>query len=53
MKALLEAMRHEDVPTDEEPFDFAVDENGLYVGEDDGDWEDEDFEDELLDDDEP
>jgi 23S rRNA pseudouridine1911/1915/1917 synthase len=55
MKALLEAMRHEDVPTDEEPFDFGVDENGLYVGEDDGDfdldgddeaWEDGDLEDE-------
>ncbi|HSI25023.1 MAG TPA: 23S rRNA pseudouridine(1911/1915/1917) synthase RluD [Methylotenera sp.] len=53
MKALLEAMRHEDVPTDEEAFDFGVDENGLYVGEDDGDGEDEGFEDELLDDDEP
>jgi 23S rRNA pseudouridine1911/1915/1917 synthase len=57
MKALLEAMRHEDVPTDEEPFDFAVDENGLYVGDDHGDFDldgdDEDFEDELLDDDEP
>ncbi len=57
MKALLEAMRHEDAPTDEEPFDFAVDENGLYVGEDDDDFDldgdDEGFEDELLDDDEP
>ena len=55
MKALLEAMRHEDVPVDEEPFDFGVDENGLYVGEDDSDfdledddedWEDSDLEDE-------
>ena len=52
MKALLEAMRHEDAPVDEEPFDFAVDENGLYVGEDDDDFDlegdDEDFEDEDL-----
>lgn len=53
MKALLEAMRHEDVPTDGEGagFDFAVDEDGLYVGED-YDWDEDDFEDELLDDDE-
>ena len=26
-------------------FDFGVDENGLYVGEDDDDWDDEDDED--------
>jgi 23S rRNA pseudouridine1911/1915/1917 synthase len=50
MKALLEAMRHEDAPIDDEPFDFAVDENGLYVGEDEGDWDDED--EEFLDDEE-
>ncbi len=52
MKVLLEAMRHEDAPIEEEPFDFAVDENGLYVGEDDDDFDldgdDEDFEDEDL-----
>ncbi|MEQ1599524.1 MAG: 23S rRNA pseudouridine(1911/1915/1917) synthase RluD [Methylotenera sp.] len=53
MKALLEAMRHEDPPPDEEGagFDFGVDENGLYVGDDkdfDLDSEDdEDFEDDL------
>jgi 23S rRNA pseudouridine1911/1915/1917 synthase len=41
MRALLEAMRHEDAPIDEEPFDFGVDENGLYVGEDDEDWDDD------------
>ncbi len=50
MKALLEAMRHEDPPPEDEmeAFDFGVDENGLYVGEDD-DWDDdsEDFEDDL------
>jgi 23S rRNA pseudouridine1911/1915/1917 synthase len=40
MKALLEAMRHEDVPEEMEAFDFGVDENGLYVGEDE-DWGDE------------
>lgn len=50
MKTLLEAMRFEDVPIDEdEAYDFGVDENGLYVGEDDDldedDWEDDDLED--------
>lgn len=52
MKALLEAMRHEDVPEEVEPFDFGVDENGLYVGDED-DWDDEDFDDDddLLEDD--
>ncbi len=51
MKVLLEAMRHEDAPVDEEPFDFAVDENGLYVGEDDDDDFDLDGDDDDLDDD--
>ena len=61
MKALLEAMRHEDpLPEDAEQFDFGVDENGLYVGEDDSDfdledddeeWEDGDLEDDELKDD--
>jgi 23S rRNA pseudouridine1911/1915/1917 synthase len=46
MKELLEAMRHEDVPEEVEPFDFGVDENGLYVGDDDDDWDDDDFDDE-------
>ena len=49
MRTLLEAMRHEDAPIDEgQMIDFGVDENGLYVGEDDEDWDDdldEDFED--------
>ncbi len=55
MRLLLEAMRHEDTQEKVEPFDFAVDENGLYVGEDDDDdWEDgdegdDDFEDDDLD----
>ena len=51
MKALLEAMRHEDPPPEEEGenFDFGVDENGLHLGEEDEDW-DEDLEDELEDD---
>ena len=55
MKALLEAMRHEDIKEEAEPFDLSVDETGLYIGEDD-DWddegddrEDEDFDDELED----
>jgi 23S rRNA pseudouridine1911/1915/1917 synthase len=52
MKALLEAMRHEDAPEVIEPFDFGVDENGLYMGDDD-DWDDEDFdEDDFIEDDE-
>ena len=59
MRALLEAMRHEDAPIDEgQMMDFGTnekyDENGLYIGEDDDDWdddaEDEDFEDDDLDD---
>lgn len=60
MKTLLEAMRHEDVKEEgyldeQSPFDFGVDENGLYVGEDDfdddgldEDMDDEDFEDDEL-----
>lgn len=51
MRALLEAMRA--VPAPEEPLalvDFNVDENGLYVGDDDEDWgDDEDWDDEDLD----
>ena len=68
MKALLEAMRHEDAPIDEdqmmdvglnENYDKNYDENGLYVGEDDDDFDlegdddlDEDFEDGDLEDEE-
>lgn len=45
MRALLEAMREDDIhETATEGFDFAVDENGLYIGDDD-DWDD-DFDDE-------
>jgi 23S rRNA pseudouridine1911/1915/1917 synthase len=43
MKALLEAMRHEDPPQEMEEFDFGVDDNGLYIGVDDEDWGDEDL----------
>ena len=50
MRGLLEAMRHEDAPIDEAPFDFGVDENGLYVGEDDDEDWDDDLEDDLEDD---
>jgi 23S rRNA pseudouridine1911/1915/1917 synthase len=42
MKGLLEAMRHEDAPAEATPFDFGVDEDGLYIGDDD-DWDDEDY----------
>ena len=49
MRVLLEAMRHEDAPIDEgHMMNFGVDENGLYVGEDD-DWDD-DLDDNLEDD---
>lgn len=49
MRALLEAMRHEDAPMEEgEAYDFGVDENGLYIGDDDDDWDDDDFDDEDL-----
>lgn len=49
MRVLLEAMRHEDTPIDEDQMmDFGVDENGLYIGDDDEDWGDgDDFEDDL------
>ena len=48
MRGLLEAMRHEDAPLDENHMmDFGVDENGLYVGDDDLD--DDDWDDDALD----
>ena len=51
MKGLLEAMRHEDAPLDEgQMLDFGVDENGLYVGEDDEDWDDNELDEDLEDD---
>ena len=50
MRALLEAMRHEDAPIDEgQMMEFGVDENGLYVGEDDDDDFDLDDHDDDLD----
>ncbi len=55
MRALLEAMRHEDAPIDEgQMMDFGsnenYDENGLYIGDDDDEeWDDED-DDDLEDD---
>ncbi len=49
MRVLLEAMRLETAPLEEGgAFDFAVDENGLYVGSDDGDGWDDDFNEEDL-----
>ena len=43
MKVLLEAMRHEDPPPEEEgeAYDFGVDADGLYVEDDDDDWDDD------------
>ena len=52
MRALLEAMRHEDAPIEEvHMIDFNVDENGLYMGEDDDDDFDLDDDDDLENDD--
>ena len=50
MKVLLEAMRLEDAPAQNDAaFDFVVDENGLYVGsDDDEDWDDDFDEEEQL-----
>ena len=50
MKALLEAMRHEDIKEEIELFDFGVDEDGLYTGDDDDDFADDDFDDDELED---
>jgi 23S rRNA pseudouridine1911/1915/1917 synthase len=55
MRALLEAMRATEVPDEPlSPVDLNVDENGLFIGEDDEDWGDDDLEgdDEDWDDDE-
>ena len=52
MRELLEAMRMVEVPDEEisMPYDFNVDENGMYIGDDDEDWDDDfDGEDELED----
>jgi 23S rRNA pseudouridine1911/1915/1917 synthase len=52
MKDLLEAMRYEAPPAQDAPFDLSVDENGLYIGDDDEEWDealmDEDLTDEEL-----
>lgn len=51
MRELLEAMRYsDDAPDDASEamaFDFGVDENGLYIGDDDWDENDEDWDDEM------
>jgi 23S rRNA pseudouridine1911/1915/1917 synthase len=49
MKLLLEAMRFAEVPKSESDVDLFVDENGLYIGDDDEEW-DEEFDDDMLDD---
>lgn len=49
MRVLLEAMRLEEVPVEADAaFDFVVDEDGLYVGSDDDDWDDDFDEEEQL-----
>lgn len=48
MRELLDAMRTTDLPDEPlAPVDFNVDENGLFIGEDDEDWGDEDFDEDL------
>lgn len=43
MKSLMDAMRYvdPDEPIDDGKFDFQVDENGLYIGDDAEDWDDD------------
>lgn len=48
MKQLLEVMRTEDVPTADAELDFSVDENGLYIGNDEN-WDDDFDDDDMLD----
>ena len=47
MKALLEVMRQADMPPEEPEFNLSVDENGLYIG-DDEDWDEDDMLDEEF-----
>ncbi len=52
MRDLLDAMRYVDPDNNLVPenFDFGVDENGLYIGDDDEDWDDEqDFDEDVPD----
>jgi len=46
MKALLEVMRQQEVSEEMKPFDFGVDADGLYVGDDDAEILDDDFDEE-------
>lgn len=48
MKILLEAMRHEEVVEKEDSFELSVDENGLYIGSDDDEWDEELDDDDVL-----
>lgn len=48
MKQLLEIMRNEDPPAADTAMDFSVDENGLYIGNDE-DWDDDFDDDDMLD----
>lgn len=50
MRELLEAMRVVKPVEELPPPDFNVDENGLFIGDDDEDWGDDDFDDESDDD---
>jgi 23S rRNA pseudouridine1911/1915/1917 synthase len=47
MRELLEAMRVTEPPEEVPLVDFNVDENGLFIGDDDEDWGDEEFEDDM------
>jgi 23S rRNA pseudouridine1911/1915/1917 synthase len=48
MKHLLEIMRMNDMPAQEASFNPSIDENGLYIGEDE-DWDDDFIDDDMLD----
>ena len=48
MKQLLEIMRTEEMPAVDTAMDFSVDDNGLYIGNDE-DWDDDFVDDDMLD----
>ena len=49
MKTLLDAMRYGDPLAKTESFDLSVDENGLYIGEDDEAWDDDIDDEDFID----
>lgn len=51
MKMLLETMRYEEPLEKAEPFDLSIDEDGLYIGDDDEEWDDSLADEDLIDED--